>query len=64
MLRPPLGGSVQVVSSTNGELGGDDRTERKSGVPLNAAPEVDVVEETKYVFSFKLLWNDMWTLFT
>lgn len=53
MLRPPLAGSVQVVSSTNGELGGDDRTERKSGVPLNAPPDVEVVEETKCCCFFK-----------
>ena len=43
------GGSVQVVSSTNGELGPSDvsRVEGRSGVPLNTAPEVEVVEETK-----------------
>lgn len=46
MLRPPLGGSVQVVRSTTGELGGDDKNDRKSGVPLTAPPEVEV-EETK-----------------
>lgn len=46
-----LGGSVQVVSSTNGDLGpsDDQRMEGKSGAPLNAQPEVEVVEETKYV---------------
>ena len=54
MLKPPLGGSVLVVSSTNGELGGptDDASERKSGVPLNAPPEVEV-EETKCCCFFK-----------
>ena len=48
------GGSVQVVSSTNGELGPSDvsRLEGKSGAPLHTAPEVEVVEETKYdIFS-------------
>lgn len=52
MLRPPLGGSVQVVRSTTGELGGDDKNDRKSGVPLNAQPEVEV-EETKCCCFFK-----------
>ena len=51
MLKPPLGGSVLVVSSTHGELGGpiEDPSEHKSGVPLNAPPEVEV-DETKYVY--------------
>lgn len=45
-----LAGSVQVVSSTNGELGpsNDSQTEPKLGAHLNTAqPEVEVVEETK-----------------
>lgn len=42
MLRPALGGSVQVVSSTHGELGPD-----RTGAPLTVQPEVEVVEETK-----------------
>ncbi|XP_031570830.1 casein kinase I-like [Actinia tenebrosa] len=47
-----LGGSVQVVSSTNGDLGpGDDQG--KSGAPLNTQPEVEVVEETKCCCFFK-----------
>lgn len=48
MLRPPLGGSVQVVRSTTGELGGDDdgKNDRKGGIPMAEAPEVEV-EETK-----------------
>lgn len=50
MLRPQIGGSVQVVRSTTGELGGDDKTERKV-VPLGPPPEVEV-EETKYVFVY------------
>ena len=52
-----LGGSVQVVSSTNGDLGpvDDSRLEGKAGTPLHAQqqqPEVEVVEETKYVFMY------------
>jgi casein kinase 1 gamma len=50
MLKAPLGGSVQVVSSTNGELGPDG----KSGAPLHVTqPEVEVVEETKCCCFFK-----------
>ena len=44
---------MQVVSSTNGDLLAteDNRLEGKAGTPLNAQqPEVEVVEETKYVF--------------
>jgi len=43
---------VQVVSSTNGDLlqTEDNRQEGKAGTPLHAQqPEVEVVEETKYV---------------
>lgn len=39
-------GSVQVVSSTNGDLGPDDFTAGQSHAPI-APPEVDVVEDTK-----------------
>ena len=41
-----------MVSSTNGDLAPDDsRLEGKGGTPLHAQqqPEVEVVEETKYV---------------
>ena len=41
-----------MVSSTNGDLGpaDDSRLEGKAGTPLHAQPpEVEVVEETKYV---------------
>ena len=57
MLKPPLGGSVLVVSSTHGELGGpiEDPSEHKSGVPLNAPPEVEV-DETKYVYIYFWGW--------
>ena len=56
-LAPPtadrLGGSVQVVSSTNGDLlpTEENRLESKAGSPVHAQqqPEVEVVEETKYV---------------
>ena len=57
-----MAGSVQVVSSTNGELGpGNDDThlvDRRTGVPLNSQPEVEIVDETKYdrqYFKSKLL---------
>ena len=43
-------GSVQVVSSTNGELGGDDPTGGHSHTPITAQPEVEIIEETKYVY--------------
>lgn len=59
-LLPPtadrLGGSVQVVSSTNGDLlpTEDNRLEGKSGTPVHAQqPEVEVVEETKCCCFFK-----------
>ncbi|XP_046839332.1 casein kinase I-like [Xenia sp. Carnegie-2017] len=44
-----LAGSVQVVSSTNGELGpsNDSGLEPKHGTHLNSQPDVEVVEETK-----------------
>ncbi|XP_071845462.1 casein kinase I-like isoform X2 [Apostichopus japonicus] len=49
-LQPPGAmdrhGSVQVVSSTNGDLGPDDFTAGQSHAPI-APPEVDVVEDTK-----------------
>ncbi|XP_041088365.1 casein kinase I isoform X1 [Polyodon spathula] len=43
------GGSVQVVSSTNGELNTDDPTAGHSNAPITAPAEVEVVDETKYV---------------
>ncbi|XP_076984316.1 casein kinase I isoform X7 [Tamandua tetradactyla] len=43
------GGSVQVVSSTNGELNVDDPTGAHSNAPITAHAEVEVVEEAKYV---------------
>ncbi|XP_043226643.1 casein kinase I-like isoform X3 [Amphibalanus amphitrite] len=42
-------GSVQVMSSTNGELGADDPTAGQSQTPIAVQPDVDVVDETKYV---------------
>ena len=44
-----LAGSVQVVSSTNGDLGpsNDSPREPKLGGHLNTQPDVEVVEETK-----------------
>ena len=49
-----LAGSVQVVSSTNGDLGpsSDSPREPKMGGHLNTQPDVEVVEETKYVLVF------------
>ena len=52
-------GSVQVVSSTNGELGGDDPTGGHSHTPITAQPEVEVVEETKYVVVFRFLLHSL-----
>ncbi|CAH3138259.1 unnamed protein product [Pocillopora meandrina] len=58
-LLPPtadrLGGSVQVVSSTNGDLGPDDGRHEKGVTPIHAQqqPEVEVVEETKCCCFFK-----------
>ncbi|CAB3359136.1 Hypothetical predicted protein [Cloeon dipterum] len=42
-------GSVQVVSSTNGELANDDPTAGHSNTPITAQAEVEIVDETKYV---------------
>ncbi|XP_076465807.1 casein kinase I-like isoform X3 [Babylonia areolata] len=45
------GGSVQVVSSTNGELQTtDDPTAVHSNTPITAQPDVEVVDETKCCF--------------
>ncbi|XP_045775795.1 casein kinase I isoform X17 [Maniola jurtina] len=40
-------GSVQVVSSTNGELGADDPTAGHSNTPITQHHEVDVLDDTK-----------------
>ena len=42
-------GSVQVVSSTNGDLNVDDPGAGTSNTPLPGVVDVDVVSETKYV---------------
>ncbi|XP_062439869.1 casein kinase I isoform X2 [Rhea pennata] len=47
------GGSVQVVSSTNGELNVDDPTGAHSNAPITAQAEVEVVEEAKCCCFFK-----------
>ncbi|XP_030043917.1 casein kinase I isoform X1 [Microcaecilia unicolor] len=47
------GGSVQVVSSTNGELNADDQTGAQSNAPITAQAEVEVVEEAKCCCFFK-----------
>jgi len=53
MLRAPMSGSVTVVHSTNGELGGaDDRHDTKATLNPHT-PDVDVVEETKCCCFFK-----------
>ncbi|XP_067666934.1 casein kinase I isoform X2 [Haliotis asinina] len=44
------GGSVQVMSSANGDLGPDDPTAGHSNTPITAQPEVEVVDETKCCF--------------
>ena len=41
---------VQVVSSTNGELQGDDQVGGQSNAPITAPADVDNTETTKYVF--------------
>ena len=41
-------GSVQVVSSTNGDLTADDPTTGHSNTPITGPVEVEVVSETKY----------------
>ncbi|XP_015432709.1 PREDICTED: casein kinase I isoform gamma-3 isoform X2 [Dufourea novaeangliae] len=46
-------GSVQVVSSTNGELANDDPTAGHSNTPITAPQEVDMVDETKCCCFFK-----------
>ncbi|CAH2087452.1 unnamed protein product [Euphydryas editha] len=46
-------GSVQVVSSTNGELGADDPTAGHSNTPITQHHEVDVVDDTKCCCFFK-----------
>jgi casein kinase 1 gamma len=47
------GGSVQVVSSTNGELANDDPTAGHSNTPITAQAEVEVVDDTKCCCFFK-----------
>ncbi|XP_071997465.1 casein kinase I isoform X2 [Engystomops pustulosus] len=47
------GGSVQVVSSTNGELNTDDPTAGHSNAPITAPAEVEVLDETKCCCFFK-----------
>ena len=39
----------QVVNSQNGEIANDDPTAGASNAPITAQPEVEVVDETKYV---------------
>ncbi|XP_025603025.1 casein kinase I isoform X12 [Athalia rosae] len=46
-------GSVQVVSSTNGELANDDPTAGHSNTPITAPQEVEMVDETKCCCFFK-----------
>ncbi|XP_052280679.1 casein kinase I-like isoform X4 [Dreissena polymorpha] len=44
------GGSVQVVSSHNGELAPDDPTAGASNTPITQPPAVEIVDETKCCF--------------
>uniref|UniRef100_A0A1B6EL50 non-specific serine/threonine protein kinase n=1 Tax=Cuerna arida TaxID=1464854 RepID=A0A1B6EL50_9HEMI len=46
-------GSVQVVSSTNGELANDDPTAGHSNTPITQQTEVEIVDETKCCCFFK-----------
>uniref|UniRef100_A0A8C4TEY9 non-specific serine/threonine protein kinase n=1 Tax=Erpetoichthys calabaricus TaxID=27687 RepID=A0A8C4TEY9_ERPCA len=47
------GGSVQVVSSTNGELNAEDPLAAHSNAPITTQAEVEVVDEAKYCFRKK-----------
>ncbi|CAB1338987.1 unnamed protein product [Coregonus sp. 'balchen'] len=47
------GGSVQVVSSTNGELNADDPLAAHSNAPITVQAEVEVVDEAKCCCFFK-----------
>lgn len=49
-------GSVQVVSSTNGDLGGDDPAGH-SHTPITAQPEIEMAEETKYDIFLSFLFH-------
>lgn len=49
--------SLQVVSSTNGELNTDDPTAGRSNAPITAPTEVEVMDETKYVLLFLLMFS-------
>ncbi|MGH0115351.1 UNVERIFIED_CONTAM: hypothetical protein FKN15_006779 [Acipenser sinensis] len=51
------GGSVQVVSSTNGELNADDPLAAHSNAPITAQAEVEVVDEAKYRLNRGLLYT-------
>ncbi|XP_072338134.1 casein kinase I isoform X2 [Scyliorhinus torazame] len=48
-----LGGSVQVVSSTNGELNTDDPTAGHSNSPITAPAQIEVADNTKCCCFFK-----------
>ncbi|XP_055514517.1 casein kinase I isoform X2 [Leucoraja erinacea] len=48
-----LSGSVQVVSSTNGELNTDDPTAGHSNAPITAPAEIEVADDTKCCCFFK-----------
>ena len=55
-------GSVQVVSSTNGDLGGDDPAGH-SHTPITAQPEIEMAEETKYELTqTELIFNFLFFL--
>lgn len=49
-------GSVQVVSSTNGELNTDDPTAGHSNTPITQPQEMELLDETKYVNIFFYLF--------
>ncbi|XP_048415493.1 casein kinase I isoform X2 [Stegostoma tigrinum] len=48
-----LRGSIQVVSSTNGELNTDDPTAGHSNAPITAPAEIEVADDTKCCCFFK-----------
>lgn len=51
---------LQVVSSTNGELNADDPTAGHSNTPITQQPEVEMVDDTKWVKALTDPWTRYW----
>lgn len=49
---------LQVVSSTNGELNADDPTAGHSNTPITQQPEVEMVDDTKWVETWVQIESD------